>query len=184
MGFMNRSCKATPVSEMSVNISNGFAMPVKDLTPGWERAGGIPTDAPKLYPTTWIAFHVPWYPCRWRNSLDIKSITEVTCAISPVPLSCVPSDAPTPLKLKRMAQKPPSLQALKMQSMTLLCILPPNSGCGCKRTTRESVLLAGVNSHSNAQHVPIDDLYGITKAFFIVYRIGPSGKKIGRLRRW
>ena len=62
---------------------------------------------------------------RWTHAA-----TASRSCISPSPSSKTPSDAPTPRKLKRTVARPSSRSARSSMVTTLLCMVPPCSGCG------------------------------------------------------
>ena len=64
----------------------------------------------------------------------ISSSAARTSSCSPRPSSCVPSERPTPRKLKRSTASPWCCSALAARNTTLKCMMPPCSGCAWQTT--------------------------------------------------
>src|SRR6266850_647222 len=139
---------------------SGGAMPIRVDT----RSSSAPTVSATQAPNDMPPAHIgaPGYCACMKSSAARVS------SISPGPLLKRPALAPAPRKLKRSAAQPMRLNALATWYTTLVCIVPPNSVCGCANTaaarspsgrprlTRPSrpMLPAAAGSSSNASRRP------------------------------
>src|SRR5271157_392501 len=80
-----------------------------------------PVEAPKENPAKTIGN---------LNSFFSQARAVCTSATSPRPSSCRPALSPVPRKLNRSTGNPTECSAFMAWKTTLLCIVPPNTGCG------------------------------------------------------